>query len=247
MQPNNNNTKTIIIRDSIYTKNKPKSSLTIDTDNLSDYDEKTSNIDSNNNTNTKTIFLAKEKKNRTETFTWNVTENQLTKQQQLHSLNDLYNVLSYTHLRKLTNYEKILKNHISAKILNYKYQDIHKDRFNHLRFTNLLNTINLLITSNLTCHYCNQDVFVLYEKVRENSQWTLDRINNDLGHNINNLVISCLDCNISRKRIKKDSFLFTKQLSQNKITKLGICENYETRFKSVVVVDDSDSDSDIIF
>ena len=45
------------------------------------------------------------------------------------------------------------------------------------------------------------------------NQWSLDRINNDLGHNANNVVISCLDCNLKRRRTGKDAFLFTKQLT----------------------------------
>jgi hypothetical protein len=238
MQNNNNDIKTVFLSTNKYYKQTPVSSLTIDIDNLPEINQ------SNTDSNTRTALLTKTKKNRTETFTWNLTTEQLTKKHQLESLIKLNNVLSYSCLQTLTYYEKLIKNHITHKILNYKYQDIHKDRFNHLRFTNLLNTIKLLITSKLTCHYCNKDVYILYEKVRENLQWTLDRINNDLGHNINNLVISCLECNISRKRIKKESFLFTKQLAQNKIMKLGISEIYQPSFEYVTVIDDENSDQD---
>jgi hypothetical protein len=44
----------------------------------------------------------------------------------------------------------------------------------------------------------------------------LDRINNDLGHNNDNVVISCLECNLKRRKKSKDSFLFTKQLKINR-------------------------------
>ena len=36
-------------------------------------------------------------------------------------------------------------------------------------------------------------MFILYENVREPKQWSVDRINNDLGHNIDNFVLACLD------------------------------------------------------
>jgi hypothetical protein len=50
-------------------------------------------------------------------------------------------------------------------------------------------------------------------------QWTLDRIDNDIGHNKNNLVIACLECNLKRKRTNKDKFMFTKNM---KIIREGI-------------------------
>ena len=55
-------------------------------------------------------------------------------------------------------------------------------------------------------------MFLLYDIVREAKQWTLDRINNDIGHNTDNVLISCLECNLKRRRTNKDAFLFTKQL-----------------------------------
>ena len=47
---------------------------------------------------------------------------------------------------------------------------------------------------------------------RENYQWTLDRIDNDQGHNIDNILISCLECNLKRRCRSKDKFLMGKQL-----------------------------------
>lgn len=65
----------------------------------------------------------------------------------------------------------------------------------------------------MQCHYCREKTFLLYDLVREMNQWTLDRINNDVGHNIENVLISCLECNLKRRRTGKDDFLFTKQLN----------------------------------
>ena len=55
-------------------------------------------------------------------------------------------------------------------------------------------------------------MYILYEFVRENSQWSLDRIDNDIGHNNDNVLISCLECNLKRRKQNKDKFLYTKNL-----------------------------------
>ena len=60
-------------------------------------------------------------------------------------------------------------------------------------------------------------MYILYEISREMKQWTLDRIDNNIGHNYDNIVISCLDCNLKRRLKNKDSFLFTKQLKLTRI------------------------------
>ena len=59
-------------------------------------------------------------------------------------------------------------------------------------------------------------MYLIYENVRQMNQWTLDRIDNNFGHNKNNLVISCLECNLKRRNIDKDKFLFTKRLNIKK-------------------------------
>jgi hypothetical protein len=64
----------------------------------------------------------------------------------------------------------------------------------------------------MKCCYCSSEVYILYERVREMKQWSLDRINNDIGHNIGNLVIACLECNLKRRRTNKDKFMFTKNM-----------------------------------
>jgi hypothetical protein len=102
---------------------------------------------------------------------------------------------------------------IDKKMSSYKQQDLLKKRYNELLFIKTEDTINLLHESNLQCHYCREKTFLMYDLVREMNQWTLDRIDNDIGHNIGNLVISCLSCNLKRRRTGKDAFLFTKQLN----------------------------------
>ena len=55
-------------------------------------------------------------------------------------------------------------------------------------------------------------MLIFYNKVRDMEQWTLDRIDNDLNHSCENVVICCLRCNLQRRCQNKDKFLFTKQL-----------------------------------
>jgi len=53
---------------------------------------------------------------------------------------------------------------------------------------------------------------VLYKSVREPKQWSVERINNDYGHNKNNVTIACLSCNLSRRTMYHERYRFTKQL-----------------------------------
>jgi len=64
----------------------------------------------------------------------------------------------------------------------------------------------------LLCYYCKHQMFILYEVSREMKQWTIDRIDNDKGHNNDNYHLACLECNLKRRRQTDDKFLFTKQL-----------------------------------
>ena len=57
----------------------------------------------------------------------------------------------------------------------------------------------------------------MYKKVRHNKQWTLDRLNNDIGHFTDNVVISCLSCNLKKRRMDEEKFKFSKQLIITKI------------------------------
>ena len=159
----------------------------------------------------------KEKKMRIETQTWGLNESELSFEMQLNILNEL--VLNDNKPVLTDKYSKLIINHIKTKIQSYKQQDIIKKIYNEAEFINLEQVINLLQETKLKCHYCSCETFLLYEIVREMKQWSLDRINNDIGHNKNNLVIACLECNLKRRRTNKDSFMFTKNL---KIVREGI-------------------------
>jgi len=110
-------------------------------------------------------------------------------------------------------YKDLIKQQIERKLQGYSTQDLIKKKLDKTKFITLEEIIKKLYESNLQCYYCQRNMLLLYDIVREMDQWTLDRINNDLGHNNDNLVVSCLNCNLKRRKTSKDAFFFTKQLS----------------------------------
>lgn len=155
---------------------------------------------------TKKINFEKEIKLRVETKTWGLKEDELSHQIQLKNLQFIKNNLSKDP------YISKLISHIKSKLSSYKQQDILKNKFNEQEFVSFDETIELLNHCNLMCCYCSNLMYILYEKVRETKQWSLDRINNNIGHNSGNLVIACLECNLKRRRTNKDAFMFTKNM-----------------------------------
>ena len=99
------------------------------------------------------------------------------------------------------------------KLTGYKQQDIYKKNLNIEKIINLKHIIDKLIETEIKCYYCKCEMYILYENVRDLKQWSVDRINNDLGHNVDNIVLACLDCNLKRRCKSSDKFLFTKQLN----------------------------------
>jgi len=113
-------------------------------------------------------------------------------------------------------YRKECLREIDKKIASYKTQDINKKKYEENNI-NLEEVIEKLVASKLKCYYCKCNMQIFYLKVRDMDQWTLDRIDNDLPHSNDNVIVACLKCNLDRKRQNKDKFLFTKQLKINKI------------------------------
>lgn len=107
----------------------------------------------------------------------------------------------------------LVKKQISSKLNNYKQQDVIKKVYDERKIINLEEAICKLQESGLKCLYCKEELYLLYKFVREMKQWTLDRIDNDIGHFHDNVVISCLDCNLKRRKKSSNAFLFTKQMN----------------------------------
>jgi hypothetical protein len=106
----------------------------------------------------------------------------------------------------------LLIKELERKINSYKQQDKLKKIFNPDIIINLSNLIEKLVSSKLKCVYCRENMSLFYKNIREEYQWTLDRINNDLGHSCENTLISCLKCNLQRRRRGMAAFKFTKEL-----------------------------------
>jgi hypothetical protein len=160
---------------------------------------------------TKKINTTKEKKLKVEAETWGLCDEELSHDLQLDFLNSIFNGLEQS--KKVRNkYCSLISGHIKSKISSYKQQDVVKKMYNSDLFVDYEEVVRLLYDCNMKCHYCSCEVFLLYKFVRENKQWSLDRINNNIGHNKDNLVIACLECNLKRRRTNKDAFMFTKNL-----------------------------------
>jgi hypothetical protein len=109
--------------------------------------------------------------------------------------------------------KSILQEEIERKIASYKQQDLIKNKYNDPLFIDIESILKKLIDCDMQCFYCKTQILVLYEIVRELTQWSVDRINNEEGHNKDNFVIACLNCNIKRRTTNSNKFLFTKQLN----------------------------------
>ena len=77
--------------------------------------------------------------------------------------------------------------------------------------------VELLVSSELLCYYCREICQITYKESMCRKQWTLDRIDNDYGHNAANVVIACLDCNLKRGTMDSERFRQGKQFTFRKI------------------------------
>jgi len=127
------------------------------------------------------------------------------------------NMLNYFYLNETCDHDKILKSEINKKINGYKNQDINRNIYDEQLLISFNDVIEKLVSCKLKCYYCKKNVLLLYKNVRDELQWTLDRINNDKCHSNENTLIACLKCNIQRRRRDCEKFLFTKQLNIIKV------------------------------
>jgi len=170
----------------------------------------------------KVLKEKKEQKKRVDSEKWELTDEDLTYNKQIESLVRIQNNININNINKednLTKYDNLIISQIKTKLSSYKQQDILKKILNEEKIITFNKTIDLLVESDLKCHYCSEFMNVVYEIVRMNKQWSLDRIDNNQGHNDGNLVISCLACNLKRRRVNKDDFFMTKNM---KIVREGL-------------------------
>ena len=121
-----------------------------------------------------------------------------------------------------TEFKAFILRELRNKINSYKTQDIKKDFHEIENLITLDEVIEKLVTSKLKCYYCNEDCLLLYKDVLAKRQWTLDRIDNQMGHNEDNVVICCLECNIKRGSMDCKRFKMGKSIKKvNKIDDNG--------------------------
>ena len=142
---------------------------------------------------------------RTESEKWDNKELLLNNKKQTNILNQLY---LNEKFEGSINVEKSIK----KKIKGYENQDKKKDILNRRKLINYNDLLEVLVISKLKCYYCKCDCLLMYDNVREKKQWTLDRLDNDQGHNRDNIVIACLDCNLKKRTMNDDKFKFSKQM-----------------------------------
>ena len=146
----------------------------------------------------------KEKKERKIIQKWKYKDFLLESKNHISIINQLF-------LEQSFNGDNTTKKELHKKINSYKQQDIKKDK-NLDGLISYEELLEKLVLSKLKCYYCRKDVLLLYENNREQKQWTLDRLDNSLGHTKDNVVVCCLKCNLERRCLNDEKFLFTKQM-----------------------------------
>jgi hypothetical protein len=170
-------------------------------------------------------------KKRVESENWKFSVENYAYENQIKMMKDIL-ANNYNHNDYVS---KIAIQQINRKIYGYKQQDIIKKLLNEKDFITLQSVIDKMVDCALKCYYCSCEMNVLYDISREMKQWTVDRIDNDLGHNLTNYYLACLECNLKRRRRSDDKFFFTKQM---KLVKLP-GENNEDKNEEEEDKDDS--------
>ena len=106
---------------------------------------------------------------------------------------------------------------IDTKRKAYIYQDKHHKIYDPRYSITTERIVELLANAELLCHYCREICQVAYKEAMCRKQWTLDRIDNNYGHNDTNVVIACLDCNLKRGTMDSERFRQGKQFTFRKV------------------------------
>ena len=117
----------------------------------------------------------------------------------------------YMDVKPLPNGD-IFKKEIQKKIEGYKRQDIEKEIYDKERFIDMEEVLSKLTACRIKCHYCGVECYIIYNEVLSKTQWTIDRIDNDHGHNKGNIVIACLNCNLRRGTMNSERYKLGKQM-----------------------------------
>lgn len=127
-------------------------------------------------------------------------------------INDQDKYINMLYLNQSFENEKNIIKNLKRKLNGYKSQDIKKKRYEKNKFISYDDLLEKIVISKLLCYYCRCKCNLIALEKRDELQWTLDRINNDIGHFNNNVVISCLKCNLQKRRRNDEYFKFAKQM-----------------------------------
>jgi hypothetical protein len=155
--------------------------------------------------------VQKDKPNRTKRVVaeqWTFDESCYTHEKQL----DMIRAIQANGYQSIDPVSKIAVQQIQKKVSGYKQQDLLKKKYQGDRFLHLQSIVDQMVECELKCYYCLNNMDVLYDITRESTQWSVDRIDNDKGHNLGNFYLACLECNLKRRCRNDAKFLFTKQL-----------------------------------
>jgi hypothetical protein len=147
----------------------------------------------------------------------NIKEEDISYIQQVSLINQLYMDINTNTKNDITS---VIVRELDRKLSGYKQQDIKKEIYDEHFFITYDDIVEMLVVSKLKCHYCRSIMKIIYKVVRDNQQWSLDRIDNDYGHTKENTIICCLKCNLQRRCINKDKFEFTKKIGMCNIKKM---------------------------
>jgi hypothetical protein len=158
--------------------------------------------------------IYKKNKKRIVSETWNLPIEYLYFEKQWEMIQEIYQDQDQVPSinEKICKEKKTLLREVERKIYGYKHQDIEKNIYEPSEFLSFKNIIHQMMNCKMKCYYCECEMFLLYEKVLESKQWTVDRLDNYKGHNKDNFVLACLECNLKRRRRTSEKYLFTKQL-----------------------------------
>lgn len=151
--------------------------------------------------------LSNNDKKRVESEKWNKLDlfKDIDMKKQIEYINRLYLDEEYEG-------KEYIKKEVQRKLRGYKNQDRKKDVFDKRYFISYDELLEKLVVSKLKCYYCRCECKLMYENIREKKQWTLDRLDNDQGHNRDNVVVSCLECNVKKGTMDDEKFKFAKQM-----------------------------------
>ena len=131
---------------------------------------------------------------------------------QLQLIHQLSSTISFASVPSREKVIKTIAQEIRKKIQGYKQQDKHKKILDESQFITYDYILEKMIECQLLCRYCNHPIYILYDISRENTQWTVDRIDNHLGHNRTNVCLSCLECNLKKRRRSDEKFYFAQRM-----------------------------------